>query len=180
VLVRTREETELSINNYGETLPIISDISIVHAVPLIAKNGNPYNIPLWDYTSPVYEYIHDRLADKTSRCIITNPRYNMEKIQPYYEASVYVVNPPVATTTYFEEQKNGRILTVARISPNKNLQQITKIANRTHRNKFIIAGKTEQNSEKVLRVLREMRNIDVRAHILSRRISYAPPAPYHR
>ncbi len=40
LLVRAREESDLSINNYGEVLPIISDISIVHVVPVIAKNGN--------------------------------------------------------------------------------------------------------------------------------------------
>ena len=161
ILTRAREETELSINNYGEVLPIISDISIVHAVPLIAKSGNPYNIPLWDYIRHVYEYIHGRLADKTSRCIITNSRYNLERIKPHYEASIHVVNPPVAISTYIEGQKDGGILTIARISPNKNLQHVTKIANRTHRNRFVIAGKTEPNSERVLRVLREMRNIEV-------------------
>ncbi len=167
LLTRAREETELSINNYGETLPIISDISIVHAVPLIAKDGNPYNVPLWEYMRPVYEYIHNRLRAKTSRCIITNSRYNREKIRSQYNADVYVVNPPVATASYYGEQKDGRILTIARISPNKNLQEITKIANRSYRNRFIIAGKTEPHSEKVLKVLREMRNVEV--HINPRR-----------
>lgn len=161
LLIWAREETELCINNYGETLPVISDISIVHAVPLIAKNGNPYNIPLWEYTRHIYEYIHRRLAAKTSEIIITNSRYNMEKIRPHYESRTYVVNPPVATSTYYGGQKNGRILTIARISPNKDLQRVTNIANITHRNRFIIAGKTDQHSERVLKVLREMRNIDL-------------------
>jgi alpha-1,2-mannosyltransferase len=161
LLIRAREETDLSINNYGEILPIISDISIIHAVPLVEKNGNTYNIPLWELIQPIFGFIHGTLAKKTSKLIITNSKYNKELIQKHYKAEIVVINPPIETPRYYGEQKNGRILSVARISPNKNLQAITEIANRSYRNRFIVAGKTDQNSEKVLRVLREMRNIDV-------------------
>jgi glycosyltransferase involved in cell wall biosynthesis len=150
ILVRAREESDLSINNYGEVLPIISDISIVHAVPVIAKNGNAYNIPLWDVLQPIFRYLHGALTKKTSKIIITNSRYNEKKVNEHYHTETKVVNPPIATASYYGEKKNGRILSIARISPNKNLQTITQIANRSHRNRFIIAGKTSQNSEKIL------------------------------
>ncbi len=120
LLISAREETDLSINNYGEILPIISDISIVHAVPVIAKNGNSYSIPLWDIIHPVFVFIHGTLAKKTSRLIITNSKYNMEKIRKQYDAEIVVVNPSIETPRYYGEQKNGRILSIARISPNKN------------------------------------------------------------
>jgi glycosyltransferase involved in cell wall biosynthesis len=150
LLVRGREESDLSINNYGEVLPIISDISIVHAVPVIAKNGNAYNFPLWDVLHPIFRYLHGSLTKKTSKIIITNSRYNEKKVNQHYHTETKVVNPPIATASYYGEKKNGRILSIARISPNKNLQTITQIANRSHRNRFIIAGKTSQNSEKIL------------------------------
>ena len=160
LLIRAREETDISVNNYGEVLPIISSVSIVHAVPLIEKTNNPYSIPLWELLSPLFHHMHGFLKKKTSKHIITNSRFNMEKIRKHYTVDIHVINPPI-TATYYGERKDGTILSIARISPNKNLQMITEIANRSHRNRFLIAGKTEPNSDKVLRVLHEMRNIEV-------------------
>ena len=132
LLIRAREEADISVNNYGEIIPIISDISIIHAVPLISKNNNSYSIPLWEIIAPIFHYVNGFLKSKTSREIITNSRYNMEKIRQHYDSKTTVIHPPI-TGTYYSERKDGTILSIARISPNKNLQMITEIASRTHR-----------------------------------------------
>ena len=86
LLIMAREETSLSVNNYSEILPIISGISIVHAVSLAEKDGGAYNIPFWELVKPLYGSTHSALAAKTSGLIITNSRYNKELIQKRYNA----------------------------------------------------------------------------------------------
>ena len=161
LLIRGCEESELCINNYGEIMPFFADISIVHSVPMGSNSNNSYGIPFWGIMRRVYQAIYGFMDTRYgSEKIITNSRYNAEKINK----QVTVIHPPVQLPPRRHVEKNGEILTVARIKPTKDLLKIAEIAASSPRYKFNVAGKTEYGSERLIRELRAFKNITVYAN----------------
>ena len=133
LLIRGCEESDICINNYGEILPYFSQVSVVHSVPMSSVKDNNYGIPFWSLIKRVYGYVSKRLDPYSSEAIITNSRFNAARIR--HTGRVEVINPPVQLPSTINAEKNGEILTVARLKPSKNLN---KIAERAH-----VAGRTE-------------------------------------
>ena len=81
LLIRATEETDICINNYGEIMPFFAQVSVIHSVPMSSITENSYRIPLWGFMRRAYLTIFQYLEEKHgSNMIITNSRYNAEKI----------------------------------------------------------------------------------------------------
>ena len=57
ILFKTYINYPITINNYGEAMPYLSEITIFHAEPLLYQGDNPYNIPFWKKIKPIYDKI---------------------------------------------------------------------------------------------------------------------------
>ena len=159
LLIRASEETDICINNYGEIMPFFAQVSIVHSVPMSSITENNYAIPSWGLLRRVYLRIFRYLDEKHgSNIIITNSRYNAEKIK---DRAVEIIHPPVQLPQITQVEKNGEVLTVSRLKLSKNLRKIAEIASTSPRNRLNLAGKTERGSERLINELRRFKNIEV-------------------
>lgn len=159
LLIRATEETDICINNYGEIMPFFAQVSVIHSVPMSSITENSYRIPLWGFMRRAYLTIFQYLEEKHgSNMIITNSRYNAEKIN---DRTVEIIHPPVQLPRITQLEKNGEILTVSRIRLSKNLRKIAEIASKSPRNRFNLAGKTERGSERLINELRRFKNVEV-------------------
>ena len=163
LFVAKRSGDDLSINNYGEIFPSISDFSYIHSVPLITIDGengeNPYQIPFWRITSRSYALLYHILEKITEpSMIITNSRYNAEIIKRHSRKAPLVLYPPVNSVTKDcdNSKKENVILTVSRINSKKNLSIIPEIAERVDGEvKFVIMGRTDERSMAILTDIQE-------------------------
>ena len=163
LFVAKRSGDDLSINNYGEIFPSISDFSYIHSVPLITIDGengeNPYQIPFWRITSRSYALLYLILEKITEpSMIITNSRYNAEIIKRHSRKAPLVLYPPVNSVTKDcdNSKKENVILTVSRINSKKNLSIIPEIAERVDGEvKFVIMGRTDERSMAILTDIQE-------------------------
>ena len=156
LLIRASEESDICINNYGEILPYFAQVSIVHSVPL--GDSNNYGIPLWGLIKPLYRAVTEWLALYKSEIIVTNSRYNAARTQ--HTGRTEIIHPPVQLPPSMQTEKNGEILTVARLKQGKNLNTVAEIAAYS-RNRFNVAGHAEYGSERLIKELRDFRNIEV-------------------
>ena len=165
LLVRGCEEADICINNYGEVMPFFAQVSVIHSVPMSSISDNSYGIPLWGLIQRIYRclfnYMDQRYGSKT---IITNSKYNMRKINEKPHRLIEIVYPPVDLPRRNTVEKSGEILTVSRIKASKELNKIAEIAAYSPRNRFNVAGKTEIGSERLIRQLRQYKNIKVIAN----------------
>ena len=162
LLLRAQIEEGLSINNYGEVFPLISDVSYIHSRPLITVEGDPYGVPVWGYTRTLYDRVYTELSSNYQEgTLLTNSRYNMELVKERLIRDAVVVHPFIEPVIYRGEPKTGNVLTVSRIAPGKNLTLIPEVAQRTRGPRFTVAGKTQSNSDKVLSALRLQPRLEV-------------------
>jgi len=132
LLLRAQIEEGLSINNYGEVFPLISDVSYIHSRPLITVEGDPYGVPVWGYTRKLYDRVYTELSSNYQEgTLLTNSRYNMELVKERLIRDAVVVHPFIEPVIYRGEPKTGNVLTVSRIAPGKNLTLIPEVAQRT-------------------------------------------------
>ena len=158
LLIRASEESDISINNYGEIMPFFAQVSVIHSVPMSSSKENNYAIPLWGLVRRVYSALFSYLdTEHGSREIITNSRYNAQRIQK----KATIIHPPVQLPQITQVEKNGEILTVSRLKLSKNLRKIAEIATASPRNRFNVTGKTERGSERIINELRRFKNIEV-------------------
>lgn len=124
-----KKRNHISLNNYGEVLPLFTDISYIHSVPLSTSMGkNPYDIPLWVMVKPLYSTLLRIFTGYYSGLILTNSKYNASKIQIPARPHIVVLYSPVDHHEYPRATKTPSTLTASRISKGKNLEIIPKIA----------------------------------------------------
>ncbi len=124
-----KKRSHVSLNNYGEVLPLFADVSYVHSLPLSASiNENPFSIPLWGAVKPLYQAMLRIFSHYSSGLILTNSRYNAGKINTPRRSRVLVLYPPVDPQKTRDSTKTPTILTISRLSRSKNLTIIPKIA----------------------------------------------------
>lgn len=158
LLIRACEESDICINNYGEIMPYFAQVSVVHSVPMSSITENNYDIPFWGLMRRIYGYVTGILKPYYSEVVITNSLFNASRIN--HTGRVTVINPPVQLPSTIQAEKNGEILTVARLKPSKNLNKIAEIAAYS-KNRFNVAGRTEYGSERLINELRNYKNIEV-------------------
>lgn len=118
----------ISLNNYGEVLPIFSDISYIHSIPLSSSEGNPLAIPFWFTIKPLYVALLRTLSSFSSPLLLTNSLYNKRKISHYTLSHLIVLYPPVDCMERISTPKTNSILTASRYSASKRLEIIPTIA----------------------------------------------------
>jgi len=145
----------LTLNNYGEVYPFISDVSYLHSQPLASVDGNPYQVPLWEYTGEAYRWLHDRLLERhLSPVLVTNSTYNAGHIRHRLGAEPTVLYPSIDPIPYRFEPKTGKVLTVCRLTPEKNLRVINEVLRHLRGVRVSVAGGTTPQSSGVLSMLR--------------------------
>jgi len=145
----------LTVNNYGEVYPFISDISYIHSQPLASVDGNPYRVPLWDITGEAYRRLQDKLLERRlSPILVTNSTYNAYHIRNVFGLEPTVLYPSISPIPYRFEPKNGKVLTVCRLTPEKNLQIINEVLRHLRGVRVSVAGRTTPQSSGVLSTLR--------------------------
>ena len=155
LLTSSVKTSAITINNYGDTVPVISDFCYIHSVPIYTKyninNYNPYQIPLWNVTSKLIKFIIRllQIIYKESK-YITNSKFNKAYIN---NEKAIVINPPV-NVTYDAQPKQNVILTISRINVKKRLHMIPIIASQVKNDcEFVIMGSIDENSRTALNQL---------------------------
>lgn len=145
----------LTVNNYGEVYPFISDISYIHSRPLASLDGNPYRVPLWEITGEAYRRLHERMLERhLSPILVTNSTYNASHIRHVLGSEPKVLYPSIEPVPYRFEPKNGKVLTVCRLTPEKNLQVINEVLRHLRGVRVSVAGGTTPQSSGILSTLR--------------------------
>jgi len=154
LLYYAQTEDVLTFNNYGEVYPFISDISYIHSQPLASVDGNPYRVPLWEIAGEAYRRLQDKLLERLSPVLVTNSSYNARQIRDVFGSEPTVLHPPIDPIPYRFEPKNGRVLTVCRLTPEKNLRIINEVLRHIRGVRFSVAGGTTPQSSRVMSTLR--------------------------
>ncbi len=155
LLYYAQTEDSLTFNNYGEVYPFISDVSYIHSQPLASVDGNPYRVPLWEIIGEAYMHLQDKLLERhLSPVLVTNSTYNARQIRKVFGLKPTVLHPSIEPIPYRYEPKNGRVLTVCRLTPEKNLQVINEVLRHLRGVRFSVAGRTTVQSSGVMSSLR--------------------------
>jgi len=118
----------VSLNNFGEIFPLFTDVCYIHSLPLSESiNENPYDIPLWGTIRPIYMAFLNILSDHVSGTILTNSKYNEERISKHSHSRIMILYPPVDVGEA-PHAKTSSILNASRLSKSKKLETIPKIA----------------------------------------------------
>jgi glycosyltransferase involved in cell wall biosynthesis len=123
-----KKRHHISLNNYGEALPLFTDAAYIHSLPLTESPENPYNIPLWIMLKPLYKALLSIFASYYPSLIITNSHYNASNIRTPTRRYTTILYPPVDNIEAATTEKTPTILTTSRPSKAKKLETIPTIA----------------------------------------------------
>ncbi len=161
MLWRAQQEEGITLNNYGEVFPVISDISYVHSQPLKSfKTRNVYTLPFWNTSKKIYNKTLEYFKPQSSPTIIANSSFTAKYLK--HRNNVKIVHPfvdPVKTRRY----KIGTVLTVSRITEGKNLNKLIDIATACKGIIFNLAGKASKTGLTLVRRMSKHRKF--RIHI---------------
>ena len=160
ILHKAKSETRLTINNYGEALPHVAQISIIHSAPLQSRRGNPYRIPQWPLARHLHRAAPKLLGLKTSPLLVTNSHYTLRLLPEELRKQALVLHPPI-TVAPLNQQKDGRVVAVARITPGKGLQALAALADMLPRVRFTLAGRTGPESARLVSQLQGRHNLEL-------------------
>lgn len=153
----------ISINNYGEVFPFITDFSYIHSIPLFAlpmkTELNPYSVPFWTHLSRGYRIAHLFLRRRVSEVILTNSVYNSDIIERSLRIKPIIVNPPIRmqTSTLRAVEKEAVVLSMSRFSNSKMLDNIPRIAQKTKIEcRFVVLSHLNIGSSQVLKAFQTL------------------------
>lgn len=141
-----KQKCDILIDTYTNAILPGVDISYIH-YPLLrlVRESLPY-FRNYLFFSPYRSYLNLEKKSKNG-LVLCNSKYSAKAILEEYNIDAKVLYPPVSNDFYhnFEKnhnlQKENIVLTIARISKEKNLNFIPYIANQTHaETKFVIVG----------------------------------------
>jgi len=164
LLLSKKNYNAVTINNYGEVLPVIADFSYIHSIPLFSLyrniKQNPYQIQNWNITSKLFFIIFYLLKSifRLSN-IITNSKYNAQIIKNTTSKNSLIIYPPIKKVPreVNNVDRKRMILTVSRISKMKNLKIIPHIASLVpEKSHFTILGGTHAHSAEVISDITEL------------------------
>ena len=162
----------ISINNYGEVFPLISDFSYIHSIPLFTKPKknelNPYSVPFWNLLSRGYRIAHLLLRRRLSEVILTNSVYNSDIIERSLGIKPIIIYPPIRMqpSTLHAVEKDAVVLSMSRFSNSKMLGNIPRIAYKTKSKcRFGVLGHLNTGSSPVLDAFK---NLCQRLRVLNR------------
>jgi len=146
----------LTINNYGEVFPFVSDLAYTHSKPLYActRHENPYRVPLWRLSSKLYRMVFllmGKIFHESS--ILANSKYSKRQIYGCLKREALVIYPPVDVESRVGEGRRKRIvLTVSRITSEKDIGVIPRIASlvRCEGCCFVLMGDRAEDTKEAL------------------------------
>jgi alpha-1,2-mannosyltransferase len=138
---------EVLIDTYSNAIFPGMDVSYIH-YPLLrmVQNGLPY------LRNKIYFYPYRRFLDFSkrntdSKLFFANSRFTAEAVKAEFGVEPHILYPPVSNDimnhkeSKLDRQRDNTVITVGRISQEKNLQLIPYIARNTSKDvSFIIAG----------------------------------------
>jgi len=173
LILSKKKKNAININNYGEILPLISDFSYVHSLPLflICKNYklNPFNIPIWNFFSKIYylSYLMLKKIFKQS-FIICNSKFIANIFEDYQK--LIVINPPIINENLQDEsiKKERIIITISRFKKMKNLLMIPKLLSKIKSRdfRFYLVGIMDHGSKEIIdEILYTSRKLNVHNYL---------------
>ena len=153
-------EDGISINNYGEVFPFITDFSYIHAIPLFGEPRerplNPYSVPFWNILSGIYRSVFSLMKKTRSAVLITNSGFNSEIIERSLGIQPVILSPPIRKHTSLQAgEKENVVMSLSRFSTTKMLRIIPEIARKVNIEcRFVILGHPDTNHSPVLSALR--------------------------
>ncbi|MEM3056453.1 MAG: glycosyltransferase, partial [Candidatus Bathyarchaeia archaeon] len=148
----------LVFNTYGDLAESVADISYINAVPLRLSH-------LYPGLNPLYKRVASRLYDLSLKglerllgrgLMLTNSRFMQGLLKRRMGYETLLVYPPVEVGRFYsslEEDREDIILTISRLRRGKNLDFVTRVAERVEDGEFIILGLADQASERPLEAL---------------------------
>jgi len=148
-----KNECDFLINTYGDIFPINSNINYIHH-PYFARTKSHekvsnlykklYTLP---YKALTKWYIKKYLVKSI---ILTNSRYSNIMIKKHIGIKPRIVRPPVMFKDFYNvrgtRNREDKVLSVGRYSPNKKYDRILKIAKSCEDIKFVVVGASFTNS----------------------------------
>jgi glycosyltransferase involved in cell wall biosynthesis len=149
----------LSFNNYGEVFPFIADFSYVHSKPIFgaSPNENPYHIPFWAFFTKLYIILaHMMKSFFNVSNILANSKYDRNLIHESLGRMALVLYPPIETCLLPSDVvKRPQVLTISRLNPGKDLEDIPRIAALVSGDVgFIVTGPLAMSDPRLLGSLR--------------------------
>ena len=154
-LAKLRSRVDLTVNTHGDCLPLPCDVVYMHFptfIDLAYIEGNPVNIKytvstFWKLYFQPYKVLQKRMVRKYLReagKILTNSSYSAKAIKAATGHEAKVVYPPVDVEKFLEASKaDGRenlVVTASRITPEKGLELLPKVASEMSHVRFILIG----------------------------------------
>ncbi|MCW4049764.1 MAG: glycosyltransferase family 4 protein [Candidatus Bathyarchaeota archaeon] len=163
MLFKAQMEDYLTINNYGEAFPLVSDVSVMHSKPLITiEHGNPYKVPFWEFVQPAYVWLHRFMASRyPTKIIVANSNYNAGIIRKKLGRIPITLHPFIEPINYGREAKTGQILVVSRLTSAKNLEIIPEVLRYSRGTRCSLAGRTNRGTPSLLKAIRNDLRMDV-------------------
>ena len=161
-----KHKCEVLIDTYSNAILPGMDVSYIH-YPLLkmVQTGLPY------LRNKIYFYPYRRFLDFSKRDIdsklfFANSRFTAEAVKVEFGVDSHILYPPVSNDilnhneTDLNQQRDNTVITVGRISHEKNLELIPHIARYTSKEvSFIIAGilDSEEVLDSLLRLTRKLK-----------------------
>jgi len=182
-LEKIRKHYDLIINTDGQKLYLIGDINYIH-FPIVASFsekhlfenhiGRPKSILKKAYYSFIkFLVLKNFYKAKKDSIALANSKFTAKYVYKYYRISPIVVYPFIANINDFLKiskisNRQNYVLSVGRISPEKNYYIIPQIAKYSKKaKKFIIVGSTYSASYKIIYdILRNATMLGVRDKIV--------------
>ncbi|MFP3321014.1 MAG: glycosyltransferase, partial [Acidilobus sp.] len=157
-LERLKTDYDLIIDTYASVPVTWADASYVHfpARCLLGLLSRHRRLQLHERLYyRLIAWTAKRLADST-RPVMTNSAWTAEYIRRAYRSQrIYVVHPPVNVEelSSIGGERGRMVLTVSRITPEKMVAEIPKVARLVPEAEFYLVGSTSDYSERTLKVI---------------------------
>jgi glycosyltransferase involved in cell wall biosynthesis len=182
-LTKLKERVDLTVNTHGDCLPLSCDVVYMHFpmfVDLAYIEGSPINVKysvsvFWKLYFQPYKAIQKRIAKKylqKAGKILTNSSFSAKALKTAAGCEARIVYPPVDVEKFFKANQSADreniVITTSRITPEKGLDLLPKIALETSEAKFILIGTMSGMAsrsilEEILRVKPE--NLEVKVNL---------------
>lgn len=142
-----KHKCDLVIDPYSNTLLPGVDIAYIH-YPLLrlVRESLPY-FRNFLFFSPYRSYLNYLKKKKKIPAVFSNSKFSSIVLKKEYDITSQVLYPPVSTDlfenfkTHLTSERENLVITIGRISKEKNLMTIPYIASKTHKRiKFLIVG----------------------------------------
>jgi len=159
-----KSKCEVLIDTYSNALLPGVDVCYIHH-PLLKKiESHPHHLRNRLYFSAYQSFLNSRKRDITRKLFFANSKFTADAVKSEFGLTPYILYPPISTDlldyngTESDDQRDNTVITVARISAEKNLKIIPYIAKLTSNISFTIVGLLDsiQEFNSLIRLINEL------------------------